>query len=254
MTTRRLRYRARRPNSKVSSSCLLAGTVCLGSLAVSLFGATAEVFGKPGQSKVRSAAVGSAQVVWTSRKVGWIFDPLIIPGVGRRWHCVPTARRTEGTETLCRTTDGGRHWSSVFAAAAARVPPKTGYGLATFAVTSNNDAIVSVLWENPLEPPALGHIDYWTKDGGAHWYATSVFQGLSQLAYLPVARAPYGETVLAVGNFQGEAATFQLSGWPVRVRVHCNGKWQGVANWRAYRPNVCTGTPQDAHMSVQRVS
>lgn len=104
---------------------------------------------------------------------------------GAKWYCIPKSNRLreDNPGTLCRTTDSGRHWRPAFDPRAALIPRNTETFLVNFAATSNVDAILSIGWEysGGPEPEAYGHVDYWTRDGGKHWYRTTALQGFDSL-------------------------------------------------------------------------
>jgi hypothetical protein len=201
----------------------------------------------------------SPGVVWTSPKVAWVMAPAVVQTepVRARWYCIPKSQRAGNTgETLCKTVDGGRHWRPVFdPRAATMIPPNSERFLTNFAATSNTDVILSVGWDDLVAPQTLGHVDYWTKDGGKHWYRTAVLQVVqNQVAYLMVGVDAGSKSVYVRGSVDNVGAVLRLDGWPVRQFVQCTGRWKGIPKWPAYPANVCTGLPQDAAMSVERIA
>jgi alpha-tubulin suppressor-like RCC1 family protein len=189
----------------------------------------------------------SVSWVDAAHKQGWI--------ISRR--CTPRPRRWLHSQTLCATDDGGRHWRPIFSTAAAGGAEYESEWIASALRWSARAGIVSVTSEQPLATPAGDyHQEWWTRDGGRHWYRTSVLSAVSNPSQPP------GQIGIRFsrGRIHGRAAlyataaagSFRIAGWPPEGATRCSGHWQGYpyGYWPTYPYNICAGNPVDAGMAI----
>lgn len=154
---------------------------------------------------------------WVNAKDGWVVDP------SGQWRCTPKSLRSSARlSTICATSDGGKHWRL-----ALRVPASentSGVIRAVFRWDSKN-AVVS-LWDAAVDTSQTS--EFWTRDGGRHWWLTDVFHlGLSSVCYGPdVSGVPHcadpigffglaGHLFFVVYRNDGDTTTdYMLDGWP----------------------------------------
>jgi hypothetical protein len=159
---------------------------------------------------------------WLNARDGWMLDP------SKRWRCTP--KRLRGSARLsaiCATSDGGKHWRLVFLAPTRTDSSDDVSGLVrTVFRWDRKNAVVS-LWD-----AAVGWSqtwEFWTRDGGRHWWPTDVFHlGLSSVCYspsedpdAPPCADPIGFFSLAnrfhfavSTNYVVDTHYFMLNGWP----------------------------------------
>jgi len=159
---------------------------------------------------------------WVNTKDGWLLDP------SGKWRCTPKRLRSSGRlRAICATSDGGKHWRLAFRAPASTDETDDVSGLirTVFRWDSKN-AVVS-LWD-----AAVGWSqtwEFWTRDGGRHWWPTDVFHvGLSSVCYslseapaAPQCADPIGFFRLnghlffvVFRNYADTTNDYMLDGWP----------------------------------------
>jgi hypothetical protein len=156
---------------------------------------------------------------------------------------------TCGERAVCATDDGGRHWRKVF-----EVPDSIaveGKQILAFLRWSASAGVVSVDFTHTLGDT---HFEFWTRDGGKHWWRTDVFDvGLggtcasAQDIFTCVHRVHFirgfasdapafffevqGQYVTPRENEPPEidpfVGTYVLEGWTPRASVGCAGRWLG---------------------------
>jgi hypothetical protein len=115
---------------------------------------------------------------WLSAKDGWVIDP------AKKWRCTPRSLRHANARhrTICGTSDGGKHWRPVFLAPERTDASEDVSGLITAVLRWDEKNAVVSLWD-----AAVGWSqtwEFWTRDGGRHWWPTDVFHlGLSPVCY-----------------------------------------------------------------------
>jgi hypothetical protein len=120
-----------------------------------------------------TAAIGASSarspISWAPQggghRYGWAAEP-----AGGHWRCTPKARRFDQHSSLCATSDGGKHWRRVFDIDSSW--------------RGGSPSLLDVLRWSPragvISVPAngvnsTGHVEFWTRDGGRHWWRTDVF-------------------------------------------------------------------------------
>jgi hypothetical protein len=163
-----------------------------------------------------------------------------------------------GARALCATADGGKHWRKVFELPAAVAAPGT--KILGFLRWSASAGAVSV---DLSTPESDTHSEFWTRDGGAHWWRTDVFDvGLGgtctsagelrscihriRFIHGVASDAPafFFDVAGQIGTdpFQG---TYYLKGWVPRRQPSCTGKWLGSPGRQ-----ICWGPVVNAGMSA----
>lgn len=162
----------------------------------------------------------------------------------------PKARwETCGQRAVCATEDGGRHWRKVFEVPGSiAVEGKQILGYLRWSATAG---VVSVNFASALSD---SHFEFWTRDGGKHWWRTDVFDlgfggtcSSSDSDFTCVKRVRFhrgfaadaptlffdaeGQYVLpqpfgppVIEPFGG---TYELQGWVPRTAGKCAGRWLG---------------------------
>ena len=118
-------------------------------------------------------ASGAPRVSWAPQagghRYGWAPDPIVYDEHHVTWRCTPKAHRGDQHSFLCATDDGGRHWRQVFD----RDSTWRAGGLDSSTLDvlrwSRRAGFVSI---DGSGPDFTGHSEYWTRDGGRHWWRT----------------------------------------------------------------------------------
>jgi N-acetylneuraminic acid mutarotase len=169
-------------------------------------------------------------VSWADARHGWAPH-------GGKW-CKNTLRGS-GEGVVCATEDGGRTWRTIFVG-----------GNFIFAAvrTSVSAGLVST--------GAHGHVQFWTRDNGRHWYGTEVAGGSGGFNARFPAFAGKGSQLYWVRAF--EDTVYQVTPWPPSGPATCDGRWARSAFDQADvdpAGNHCQGSPVEAGMqSVPVVS
>ena len=168
-------------------------------------------------------STGSSSGWWLSAKNGWVVDP------DKKWRCTPRSLRHANARhrTICGTSDGGKHWRPVFVAPERTDASQDVSGLITAVLRWDEKNAVISLWD-----AAVGWSqtwEFWTRDGGRHWWPTDVFHlGLSPACFSsfddpdaprcadPGAFFRRGSHMFFVVDTNFAAATryYLLEGWP----------------------------------------
>ncbi len=132
--------------------------------------------------------------------------------------------------SLCATEDGGRTWGEIFVG---------GNFLLAALRTSVGAGIVST--------GAHGHVEYWTRDNGRHWFGVEP-AGLSTfLGAPPPLLAGRGGDLFYADGFRRDTV-YRLTPWPPAGAAVCRGPWaRSISEEDAdTRGNVCLGPPVTA--------
>jgi len=156
---------------------------------------------------------------------------------------------TCGNRAVCATENGGRRWRKVFEVPASIAV--AGKQILGFLRWSASAGVVSVDFSSALSD---SHFEFWTRDGGKHWWRTDVFDvGLGgtcssgQGVFTCVHRVRFvrgfasdapafffdvqGQYVTPRENEPPEidpfVGTYVLQGWTPHASVRCAGRWLG---------------------------
>jgi hypothetical protein len=159
---------------------------------------------------------------------------------------------------VCATEDGGRHWRKIF-----EVPTTvavSGNRIIGFMRWSANAGVISVDFTTPQSD---AHSEFWTRDGGAHWWQTDVFDvGLggtctsagdprSCIHRIHFVRGVASDAPAFFFDVAGQigaepySGTYVLRGWVPRRQPSCTGKWIGKVGRQ-----ICWGPLVNAGMSA----
>jgi Kelch motif len=171
----------------------------------------------------RAVAAGGPprqSVSWADSRHGWAENH-------GNWPC-PTGRPAQVHDgRVCSTENGGKTWRQIF------------YGGSYIF----GDLRASVR-AGIVSTGAHGHVEFWTRDNGRHWYPTSVVGGSN--AYSPFFTGLGSRLYWAEGS--GETV-YQVEGWPPTAAVTCTGEWVASLSGEVNgRHNICLGPPVDAGM------
>jgi hypothetical protein len=187
-------------------------------------------------------------------KYGWAVEPGGRDPDHRSWRCTPKAHRGDQHSFLCATNDGGKHWRPAFDTDSTYLFGGTVPSLLDVLRWSVRAGVVSI--------PAsgsnfIGHQEFWTRDGGRHWWRTEAFDvGLSPycnwdsssgecIASVNVRRDGPRLLFVTTGwiitpnpdRFQPPTRTpthgkYRLDGWVPSGRISCPVRWTGTKGRR----------------------
>jgi hypothetical protein len=220
------------------------------------------------------AAAGAPRVSWAPQsgghRYGWASEPIVYGAEHRRkWRCTAKGDRADQNSFLCATDDGGKHWRRVFDRSSA-----WRFGGPTSSVLdllrwSRGAGVVSI---DVSGSDYAGHLEFWTRDGGRHWWRTEAFDG----GVLPFCNwnDSSGECTQSV-DFQREGrslrfstegliitpnpgqpptrtpthGTYRLEGWVPTGRITCPVPWTGAKGRQ-----ICDAPEADSKLHAVPVS
>jgi hypothetical protein len=108
----------------------------------------------------------------------WVPDPVQIVPHHFRYRCTPERLRVlYHTRSVCATDDGGRHWRLALVA-----PGWEGADVES--ILYRSDPKFNIVSFHVASHSGEGRLEYWTRDGGRHWWRTDVFDlGLGWLCW-----------------------------------------------------------------------
>jgi hypothetical protein len=194
---------------------------------------------------------------------GWAAEPVVVDKHHIRWRCTPKARRGDQQSIVCATDDAGKHWRTAFERGSSWRLGGPGPSLLDLLRWSRQAGVISL----PLSTDsARGHREYWTRDGGRHWWRTSVFNaGADEYCDANASsgvcveqvdmRREYGRIaftsigwVITPGATPSQAPTWTrnneehlLLGWPPRGQITCPVGWSGPPGRRICHSPVADG-------------
>jgi hypothetical protein len=203
-------------------------------------------------------AAGAPGVSWAPQagghKYGWATEPVVSDARHRNWRCTPKARRGDQHSFLCATDDGGKHWRPVFDRDSSWRFGNLRSSALDVLRWSPRAGVVSI---DASGPDSNGHLEFWTRDAGRHWWRTQAFD-----AGLPLFcswDASSGECTTSVDfrrdgrslRFTTEGwiftpnpdpsqpptrtptrRTYRLGGWVPTGRISCPVRWTGTKGRR----------------------
>lgn len=181
-------------------------------------------------------------------RYGWAVEPASSMH-GLRWRCTPKRARVDQHSFLCGTDDGGTHWRRAFDVDSSWRSGTTP-SLLDVLRWSRRAGVVSI----PANGPSFsGHQEFWTRDGGRHWWRTAAF-GAAGISPVCDFDSSEGECTWAV-DFRRDRhrlvfttagwittpnpdpsqpptrtpveRTYRLAGWVPAGRLACRGSWTG---------------------------
>lgn len=159
-------------------------------------------------------------------RYGWASEPIVSGAEHHRtWRCTPRTYRGDQHSFLCATNDGGKHWRQVFGRDS------------SWRLGGPRSSVLDVLRWSPRAgvvsidvsgSDSIGHLEFWTRDGGRHWWRTAVFNaGASPFCDWNVSS---GECTRSVDFARkGRSLSFKTEGWivtpnpgqpPTRTETH----------------------------------
>jgi hypothetical protein len=122
-------------------------------------------------------AAGAPGVSWAPQagghRYGWASDPIVYGAKYRqKWRCTPKAHRGDQHSFLCATDDGGKHWRRVFDRGSSWRAGTPRSSVLDVLRWSPRAGVVSI---DVSGPDYTGHFEFWTRDGGRHWWRTEAF-------------------------------------------------------------------------------
>jgi hypothetical protein len=182
-------------------------------------------------------SAGAASTAFRPRGTSWLdARHAWAPNYASRWPC-SDARPPRGASDsrVCATDDGGKTWRTIF---------HGGNYVFDVARTSLTTGIVST--------GAYGHSEWWTIDGGAHWYSTGVVydgpEPIGSAKGLPHFRGR-GHTLFWMRTF-GDTI-WRIAPWPPIPPPSCDGTWSWSLDLdydASPDGNICVGQAVDGDM------
>jgi hypothetical protein len=186
-----------------------------------------------GSTGAASTAFRPRDASWLDARHAWAPNYYV-----NHWSCSDAHPARGGDSRVCATEDGGKTWRTIF---------HGGNYIFDVARTSLKAGIVST--------GAYGHSEYWTIDGGAHWYSTgTVYDGPEPIGSSkgrPIFRGR-GHVLFwmrSVGD-----TIWRVTPWPPVTPSACNGTWSWSLDLEydaSPDGNICDGRPVDDMHSTQ---
>ena len=179
-------------------------------------------------------------------RYGWAAEP-----ADGQWRCTPKRHRGDQHAFLCATDDGGRHWRRVFDADSSW--RGNGPSLLDALRWSPSAGVISVDLSGTSSD---SHAEYWTRDGGRHWWLTRVFNANYDstcnfdVSSIRCTRSVHFQRAGPELRFQARhfiqtpnpdprmrptdttfERTYALEGWVPLVRLSCP-RWEGTRRHR----------------------
>jgi hypothetical protein len=175
-----------------------------------------------------STAFRPRDASWLDARHGWAPNYYI-----SHWSCSDAhPPRGASDSRVCATEDGGKTWRTIF---------HGGNYIFDVARTSLQAGIVST--------GAYGHNEYWTIDGGAHWYSTgAVYDGpepIGSTKGMPIFRGR-GRVLFWMRRL-GDTI-WRVTPWPPPAQPACEGTWSwslDIDYDAAPDGNICDGLATD---------
>jgi hypothetical protein len=187
-----------------------------------------------GSAGAASTALRPRGASWLDARHAWA------PNYASHWPCAD-AHPASGDSRVCATEDGGKTWRTIF---------HGGNYVFDVARTSLTTGIVST--------GAYGHSEWWTRDGGTHWYATgAIYDGPEPIgsAKGPLNFRGRDHTLFWVRNL-GDTI-WRVRPWPPVPPPSCDGTWSwslDVESDASPDGDICVARPTDDMRSTPAFS
>jgi hypothetical protein len=197
-------------------------------------------------------AAGAPSVSWAPQsgghRYGWAAEPIVYGDeYHRKWRCTPKAHRGDQHSFLCATDDGAKHWRPVFDTDSSWRAGGPDSSVLDVLRWSPRAGVVSI---DASGTNFIGHQEFWTRDGGRHWWRTEAFDvGLSPYCNWDVSSGECTKSVdfrrdgrslsfttegLIITPNPGQPptrtpthGTYRLVGWVPTGRISCPVRWTG---------------------------
>jgi hypothetical protein len=181
-----------------------------------------------GSAGAASTAFRPRGASWLDVRHAWVPNHYV-----SKWTCADAhPARGISDSRVCATEDGGKTWRTIF---------HGGNYVFDVARTSLTTGIVST--------GAYGHSEWWTRDGGAHWYSTGVVndgpEPIGSSKGRPIFRGR-GTTLFWMRSL-GDTI-WRIAPWPPLAPPSCDGTWSWSLDLEhdvSPDGNICVGPPAD---------